>query len=196
MLRSSVPHRRCEPHEPHEFRSSAAVIDLREDAREAWRRTRRWPVTCDSAGSATARRSSQPCAYADISRIYVYLRYVGLYEGGRYHQIRSRIFIEKENQFLHGESARAPGCELRPAAIEPAAFAGHRPLGVLRRASEAGVLYQRAFAHASRHLLTIAVRVRHINRTSSALFPRLLITHEDRLPCGNVRVACYASRHG
>ena len=85
--------------------------------------------------------------------------------------------IENVNQSRKESPPRHPGCELRSAAMEPAGFAGHRPLGVLRRASDAGVLHQRSLrAHASKPAGARA-RVRHVNRTGSAVPEELLITH-------------------
>ena len=58
-----------------------------------------------------------------------------------------------------GEATRGhPGCELRPAADEPAAFAGHRPVRGLHCASTASVLYPTSFRtcdqRSRRHLST------------------------------------------
>ena len=65
------------------------------------------------------------------------------------HQLPLARALRANNINQYKSQKRAPvwhqGCELRPAAVAPAAFAGHRPVRGLHRASTASVLHPTSF---------------------------------------------------
>ena len=95
----------------------------------------RMNVVVERGGESELAGSSQPgCSGAGCRIPYMYIGKIhDDYMAPRLPTLDQDLLIENTNQFCKESPPRHRGCELRPAATEPAGFAGHRPVGDLPR---------------------------------------------------------------